>query len=75
MDTRYDNHHEAQSRRSRPEAVSSRRRYVVACLAGFLAAGMFEWNFGDEELLYLLFTLAGLAWAARRWDDAEVAGA
>ena len=34
MDTRYDNHHEAQSRRPRPEAVSSRRRYVVACLAG-----------------------------------------
>jgi O-antigen ligase len=46
---------------------------VVAALAGFLVAGLFEWNFGDEELLYPLFTLVGLAWAAREWDpeDAE----
>jgi O-antigen ligase len=41
---------------------------VVACLAGFLAAGMFEWNFGDEELLHQLYTLVGIAWAARLWD-------
>jgi hypothetical protein len=27
-------------------------------------AGVFEWNFGDEELLYPLYTLVGLAWAA-----------
>jgi O-antigen ligase len=40
---------------------------VLAALAGFLAAGLFEWNFGDEELLYPLYTLAGLAWAAREW--------
>lgn len=38
---------------------------VLGALAGFLVAGLFEWNFGDEELLYLLFTLVGLAWAAR----------
>jgi len=38
-------------------------------LAGFIVAGLFEWNFGDEELLYGLYTLVGLAWAARRWDD------
>ena len=43
---------------------------VLACLAGFLAAGMFEWNFGDEELLHQLYTLVGIAWAARTWDDA-----
>ena len=43
---------------------------VIATLAGFLVAGLFEWNFGDEELLYGLYTLAGLAWAARNWDDA-----
>jgi O-antigen ligase len=42
---------------------------VLAGLVGFLVAGLFEWNFGDEELLYLLFTLAGLAWSARRWHD------
>ena len=41
---------------------------VTAALAGFLAAGLFEWNFGDEELLYLLYALVGLAWAARAWD-------
>lgn len=41
---------------------------VLAALVGFLVAGAFEWNFGDEELLYPLFTLAGLAWAARDWD-------
>ena len=42
---------------------------VLAALAGFLVAGFFEWNFGDEELLYPLFTLVGLAWAATGWDE------
>src|SRR5262249_13732905 len=41
---------------------------VVAALAGFLVAGLFEWNFGDEELLYQLYTLVGIAWAARLWE-------
>jgi O-antigen ligase len=41
---------------------------VTAALAGFLVAGFFEWNFGDEELLHLLYVLVGLAWAARPWD-------
>jgi len=45
---------------------------VTAALAGFLAAGLFEWNFGDEELLYLLYALVGLAWAARAWDAPAV---
>jgi O-antigen ligase len=45
---------------------------VTAALVGFLMAGLFEWNFGDEELLYHLYTLVGLAWAARAWP-AEVA--
>ena len=45
------------------------RASVVAMLAGFLVAGLFEWNFGDEELLYPLFTLVGMAWAARNWGD------
>ncbi|MCC6348637.1 MAG: O-antigen ligase family protein [Candidatus Eisenbacteria bacterium] len=44
---------------------------VTAALAGFLVAGFFEWNFGDEELLYPLFTLVGLAWAAGAWDGPE----
>jgi len=42
---------------------------VTALLVGFLVTGLFEWNFGDEELLYPLFVLAGMAWAARRWDE------
>ena len=44
------------------------RAGVTGLLAGFLVAGLFEWNFGDEELLYPLYTLVGLAWAARAWD-------
>jgi O-antigen ligase len=40
---------------------------AVAALAGFLVAGLFEWNFGDEELLDFLFTLVGMAFAASRW--------
>ncbi len=44
---------------------------VAAGLIGFLVVGLFEWNFGDEELLYLLYTLVGVAWAARNWEEAE----
>jgi O-antigen ligase len=44
---------------------------VLAALAGFLVAGFFEWNFGDEELLHPLFLLVGLAWAAGSWDEPE----
>ena len=40
---------------------------AVAALAGFFVAGLFEWNFGDEELLYQLYTLVGMAWASRGW--------
>jgi O-antigen ligase len=41
---------------------------VVAALAGFIVAGLFEWNFGSEVLLYPLYSLVGIAWAARAWD-------
>jgi O-antigen ligase len=48
---------------------------VIGALAGFIVAGFFEWNFGDEELLDLLYTLVGIAWAAGGWSsrDAEPA--
>jgi len=47
---------------------------VTAALAGFAVAGFFEWNFGDEELLHLLYVLVGIAWAARGWDAEPEAG-
>jgi O-antigen ligase len=56
---------------SAPGVEAGLRVGVLAALLGFLVAGLFEWNFGDEELLYLLFTLVGLAWSARRWVATE----
>ena len=41
---------------------------VTGALVGFLVSGLFEWNLGDEELLYPLYALVGLAWGARSWD-------
>jgi O-antigen ligase len=46
---------------------------VTAGIVGMLVAGLFEWNFGDEELLYHLYALAGLAWAAAAWEAGEEA--
>jgi len=43
---------------------------AVAALVGFLVAGLFEWNFGDEELLDFLFVLVGIAFAASGWERA-----
>jgi O-antigen ligase len=61
-----------QLRERRGDGVADGLRLgVLAALVGFLVAGAFEWNFGDEELLYPLFTLAGLAWAAREWPAEE----
>jgi O-antigen ligase len=40
---------------------------VAAAIAGFILAGLFEWNLGDEELVDLLCVLVGLAFAASRW--------
>ena len=46
----------------------------VAALVGFLVAGLFEWNFGDEELIDFLFTLVGIAFAASGWERVWGAG-
>jgi O-antigen ligase len=43
---------------------------VTAGVAGFLVAALFDHAFGDEPLLFLVFTLVGIAWAARGWQDA-----
>jgi O-antigen ligase len=53
------------------ELAAGVRLGVTAALAGFLVAGLFEWNFGDEELLYHLYTLVGIAWASRAWTDVQ----
>ncbi|MFM7231896.1 MAG: O-antigen ligase family protein [bacterium] len=47
---------------------------VTAAIVGMLVAGLFEWNFGDEELLYHLYALAGLAWAAAGWGSERPEG-
>jgi len=61
----------AQRERWRAEGLAAGVRIgVTSALIGFLVAGLFEWNFGDEELLYALYTLVGMAWASRRWERA-----
>lgn len=61
----------AQRDRWRAEGMAAGVRLgMTAALLGFLVAGFFEWNFGDEELLYALYTLVGIAWASRRWEQA-----
>ena len=49
--------------------AASVRLGMLGALVGFLVAGLFEWNFGDEELLYPLYLFAGVAWAARGWSQ------
>jgi hypothetical protein len=44
---------------------------VIGALAGFLVAGLFEWNFGDEELMDLLYALVGIAWASGAWSSRD----
>jgi len=43
---------------------------ALASLAAMLAAGLFEYNFGDSEFLMLLLVLITLPFAAARADDA-----
>jgi len=45
---------------------SALRLAAVAALSAFLAAGLFEWNLGDEELLVFLCVLVGMGHAAGR---------
>ncbi|MBI1798053.1 MAG: O-antigen ligase family protein, partial [Candidatus Eisenbacteria bacterium] len=43
---------------------------AAAGAAGFLVAALFDHTFGDPLLVVMLFTLAGIAWAACAWDTA-----
>lgn len=45
---------------------------VAAGLAGFILAGAFEWNLGDEELIDALCVLVGMAYAASRRSPAAL---
>jgi len=63
--------------RARASAPSPFTRAVIegteASVVGFLAAGLFEWNFGDSEILALLMFLLGASHLAGRLG-AEPAG-
>lgn len=38
----------------------------LAAYTGFLVNGLFEWNFGDSEVIMLVWLLTGLALATER---------
>ncbi len=52
------------SQHARPLAAGG-----LAALAAMLAAGLFEYNFGDSEFLMLLLVIVTLPFAAARGDD------
>jgi hypothetical protein len=58
--------------RAAPQSGSERvlAAAALASLAAMLAAGLFEYNFGDSEFLMLLLVLITLPFAAARPADA-----
>jgi hypothetical protein len=44
---------------------------ALACTVAMLAAGMFEYNFGDSEFLMLFLVLVTLPYAAERASRAS----
>ncbi len=62
-------------RRFRGSAMPSLAAAALAAIAAMLAAGFFEYNFGDSEFLMLLLVLITLPFAAdRRVGDAAASG-
>jgi hypothetical protein len=45
----------------------------IACVVAMLAAGMFEYNFGDSEFLMLFLVLVTLPYAAERLPRGDTA--
>jgi O-antigen ligase len=43
---------------------------ATAGTLGFMLAACFDHPFGDQPLLFLIFSIAGIAWAARGWREA-----
>lgn len=48
---------------------------VLAVMAGFHVNGLFEWNFGDAEIIMLLWALVGMTLAAEKVASREGADA
>ena len=47
---------------------------ALAVLAGFHVNGLFEWNFGDAEIIMLVWAIVGLVLAALKLADTSPAG-
>jgi len=48
---------------------------ATAGTLGFMLAAFFDHPFGDQPLLFLIFSIAGIAWAARGWREGAPASA
>ena len=59
-------------RTSRPRTLPAA---AIAAIAGMLAAGLFEYNFGDSEFLMLFLLLITLPFAVARAGTTETADA
>lgn len=60
-------------RRRQTSAVPSIATAGIACVAAMLAAGLFEYNFGDSEFLMLFLVVITLPYAAERQPPAAAA--
>ena len=58
-------------RQRRTAAITFLPNAALACLAAMVAAGMFEYNFGDSEFLMLFLVLMTLPYAALRGEATE----
>jgi O-antigen ligase len=58
-------------RRWRTAAAPSLSAAALACVVAMLAAGMFEYNFGDSEFLMLFLVIVTLPYAAERGTAAS----
>jgi O-antigen ligase len=62
-------------RKRKTSPVPSLATAGIACVVAMLAAGMFEYNFGDSEFLMLFLVVITLPYAADRHPPAVPAGA
>jgi O-antigen ligase len=62
-------------KKRKTSALPSLATAGIACVVAMLAAGMFEYNFGDSEFLMLFLVVVTLPYAADRHPPAALAGA